>query len=207
MRKKRGIDQGYTCIPLVSILSSSLAWALGGSVIGPLAFVPAALDPGTWMLIGLPLAAIGVIRPTRNASERQPGGNAEPRSSGSGMNTATALRLLGPLASLAVQRQYIVEATDDHYILPSEILNNADYFIDHPQIGETAELPIVQELSRILNDSVQRIPLDDPVLTNEILIEQNPEWDRLRSAAKSVLLELGADVDEWERQQLEHSDA
>jgi hypothetical protein len=42
--------------------------------------------------------------------------------------------------------------------------------------------------------------------TNEILIEQNPEWDKLRSAAKNVLLELGGDIGEWERQQLAHSD-
>jgi hypothetical protein len=44
------------------------------------------------------------------------------------------------------------------------------------------------------------------MLTNEILIEQNPEWDKLRSAAKNVLLELGGDIGEWERQQLAHSD-
>ena len=57
-RKKRGIDQGYTSIPLVSILFSSLAWAFGGPAFGLWVFIPAALDPGTWMLLALPFAVL-----------------------------------------------------------------------------------------------------------------------------------------------------
>ena len=58
IRKKRGIDRGYTCIPLVSILFSSLAWAFGGPAFGLWVFIPAALDPGTWMLLALPFAVM-----------------------------------------------------------------------------------------------------------------------------------------------------
>ncbi len=54
IRKKRVIYQGYTSIPLISILFSSLAWAFGGPAFGLWAFIPAALDPGTWMLLALP---------------------------------------------------------------------------------------------------------------------------------------------------------
>jgi hypothetical protein len=42
------------------------------------------------------------------------------------------------------------------------------------------------------------------MISTEILIEQNSEWDKVRSAAKKVLLELGAPFSEWEQQQLEH---
>ena len=58
IRKKQGIHQGYTCIPLVSILFSSLAWAVGGPDFGLWVFIPAALDPGTWMLLAVPFAVM-----------------------------------------------------------------------------------------------------------------------------------------------------
>lgn len=207
IRKRRGIDQGYTCIPLVSILFSSLAWVLGGTTIGALAFIPAALDPGTWMLVALPFALIDFPQRQRKGAAGQPEGNAMPRSSGSAMNTTTALRLLGPLASLVYQRRYIVEGTVDGYIGPDDLINNGDNFINYPGIGETAKLPSVQEFSRILTEAAQTIPFDDPMFTNWMLVEHNPEWDKLRSAARNVLLELGGDIGEWERKELEHTDA
>ena len=68
-RKKRGIEEGYSSVPLISLLFSFLAWAFGGSAIGIWAFIPAALDPGTWMLIGLPLALVDVDRSVKRSSD------------------------------------------------------------------------------------------------------------------------------------------
>lgn len=206
IKKSRGTDQGYTCIPLISFVFSSLAWALGGPAIGPLAMIPATLDPGTWMLVALPFGFIEINRSHRKGTERQIKGIAERPSSVNEMDTTTALRLLGPLASLALQRRFLVEGTSDRYILPEDLINSGDSFLNYPRMGKVAKLPSIQEFSRILNEAVQTIPLDDPMLTNRMLVEQNTEWDKLRSAAKNVLEDLGAHIDEWERQQLEDDD-
>jgi hypothetical protein len=63
------------------------------------------------------------------------------------MNTKTALKLLGPLASQAVQRRYIVRGTDS-YLLPTEALNDGYYFLRHPQLGTAKSLSSVQEFAR-----------------------------------------------------------
>jgi hypothetical protein len=54
-RKKRGIDRGYSNVPLISLLFSYLAWLSARNTIGLWALLPTVLDPGTWMLISLPL--------------------------------------------------------------------------------------------------------------------------------------------------------
>ena len=77
----------------------------------------------------------------------------------------TALNLLGPLASQAVQRRYIVDGTKDSYLLAKdsyllaeEVLNDGDYFLHHPELGATQSLPSVQEFSRALRDSAAAPP-------------------------------------------------
>ena len=203
IRKKRGIDQGYSSIPLVSILFSFLAWALGGQAIGPLAFIPAALDPGTWMLIALPFAFVDVIRPDRNDTERSSNAAGRYQSTDPEMDITMALRLLGPLASLAVQRRYITGGSPESYAIPSELLNDGDRFINYPRLGATASLPSLKKFAHNLDLVVQTIPFDDPTFSNEMLVEQNPQWNELRRAAKTVLQEIGAPFDEWELQTLE----
>jgi hypothetical protein len=123
------------------------------------------------------------------------------------MHAKTALRLLGPLASHAVQRRYIVRATGDSYILPTEILNDGSYFLRHPQLGTAASLRSVQEFARVLKECAPRVPLEDAAVTNEALVERDQYWARIRSAARAVLREIGADLEEWERGELEGDDA
>lgn len=58
-KQRRGIDEGYSSVPLFSLLFSLVAWALAKDTIGLWAFVAAAIDPGTWMLLGLPRVFFG----------------------------------------------------------------------------------------------------------------------------------------------------
>lgn len=127
--------------------------------------------------------------------------------SGVVMNAKTALDLLGPLASQEVQRRYIVRATGDSYIVPTEALNNAYYFLRHPTLGTAGSLPSVQELACVLEECGPKVPLEDAAVSNEALVEQDPDWARIRSAAKEVLQEIGADLDEWEREELGDDEA
>lgn len=50
-RKRIGVDRGYSTVPLVSLVFSFGAWAMGGDVIGLAAFLPALADPGTWVIV------------------------------------------------------------------------------------------------------------------------------------------------------------
>ena len=123
------------------------------------------------------------------------------------MHVKTARKLLGPLASRAVQRRYIVRATGNSYILPTEALNNGIYFLQHPLLGTAVSLRSVQELARILEECTPKIPLEDAVISNEVLVEQDPYWARIRYAAKTVLQEIGADLEQWEREELARDNA
>ena len=122
------------------------------------------------------------------------------------MNPKTALNLLGPMASLAVQRRYMVQVTGDSYILPTETLDNACYFLRHPNLGASASLESVQELARVLDECASEVPLIDESVTNEALVEADEHWASIRDAARAVLRELGSDLEEWERGELSADD-
>lgn len=122
------------------------------------------------------------------------------------MNAKTALELLGPLASRSVQRRYVVRGTRDNYILPTELINDAHYFLRHPLLGTSMSLRSVQDFARVLEECAPKLALGDAPVTNEALVEENRYWARIRSAAKAVLKEIGADLEEWEQTQLEGDD-
>ena len=119
------------------------------------------------------------------------------------MNTDTALGLLGPLASIAVQRRYIVGGTKDTYRTVGELLDDGEYFLRHPELGATQSLASVQEYARVLQACAQEVPIEDVTVSDERLVERDPHWARIRNAAKAVLQEMGADLETWERGELE----
>lgn len=123
------------------------------------------------------------------------------------MNSTAALRLLGALGSQEVQRRYIVNASGDSYLLPSELIEDGHYFLAHPLLGETASLASVQQFSRILREVGPSLPLSDPTVSNRFLVEREPRWAKVREAARTVLQEMGADLGAWEHEQLSGSDA
>jgi hypothetical protein len=53
-RARHGIPGGYSCVPLFSVLFSTVAWLFSQNTIGIWAFVPAVIDPATWSLAYLP---------------------------------------------------------------------------------------------------------------------------------------------------------
>ena len=57
-RMRKGIDGGCSNVPLISLICCAGAWAFARDSLGLWAFLPALMDPGTWMLIGLPKAPI-----------------------------------------------------------------------------------------------------------------------------------------------------
>ncbi len=57
------------------------------------------------------------------------------------MNTDTALGLLGPLASIAVQRRYIVGGTKDTYRTVGELLDDGDTSCATPSWARRNHLP------------------------------------------------------------------
>ena len=64
--KSKGIDRGFSCVPFFSLIFSLLAWLLGRTTIGLWAFLPAVVDPGTWMLVALPGVLIAIYRDKAN---------------------------------------------------------------------------------------------------------------------------------------------
>lgn len=55
-RKRSQGGRGYSHIPLISLLCCLGAWNFSRETMGFWAFLPAAVDPGTWVLAALPRA-------------------------------------------------------------------------------------------------------------------------------------------------------
>ena len=60
--KKRGIDKGYSCAPLISLVPSLISWLTGREWLGLWPFLPTIIDPGTWMLLYLPWGLVQMSR-------------------------------------------------------------------------------------------------------------------------------------------------
>jgi hypothetical protein len=54
-RKKEGVSDGYSCVPLVSLICCFVAWSLIKDQIGLWSFAPAAVDLGTLSFVVLPI--------------------------------------------------------------------------------------------------------------------------------------------------------
>lgn len=51
-------QRGYSAVPFLSVLFSGAAWICSSDSIGFWTFIPAVLDPGTWILVILPFYLI-----------------------------------------------------------------------------------------------------------------------------------------------------
>ena len=119
------------------------------------------------------------------------------------MTKTRALDLLAALASVEIQRRYIVEASKANYLDPEQIVNNAFQFINDPQLGDVGSLDSVGNLGLILKEVSPKIAFDDFWFCTKTLVERNEEWDQMRSAARRVLMEIGADLHAWVRKEVE----
>ena len=106
-----------------------------------------------------------------------------------------------------MQRRYIVEASKANYLDPEKIVKNAFQFINDPQLGDVGSLDSVGNLDLILKEVSPRIAFDDFWFCTKTLVERNEEWDQMRSAARRVLMEIGADLYAWVRREVENRGA
>jgi|ERR1019366_10485717 hypothetical protein len=67
IRSRRGDPGGHSVLPIMSLFFSLLAWAYGYETFGLWAFLPAILDPGTWVLVFLPFVLFHIWRNSRNS--------------------------------------------------------------------------------------------------------------------------------------------
>ena len=118
------------------------------------------------------------------------------------MTKTRTLSLLGALASVEMQRRYIVEATKANYLDTEQIVEDAFQFINDPQLDDTSALGSVKDMARILKEVSPKIAFDDFWFCTKTLVERNEEWDQLRRAARRVLMELGADLEPWVRREV-----
>lgn len=52
--RRKGIQKGYSSIPLLSLILCGAAYAAGGDSPGLIVFLPCLFDPGTWLTACLP---------------------------------------------------------------------------------------------------------------------------------------------------------
>jgi len=202
-RHKREIDEGYSSVPILSLIFSFLAWAFGGSSIGIWAFIPAVMDPGTWMLIGLPLGYFGSTWPERRRANR--------RANLDKLRIEYLTECIARLASEAIQNRNCVKGTDDKYILFDDLVNDFDsaltYFRSESHPGRWAELErqlgnpacvSVVELESLLTSYTHRIDDNDPSTLDKPAL-QNLKWIQVRSKAARTLEHMGFDLERWWR--------
>ena len=110
---------------------------------------------------------------------------------------------LAPLASLAAQRRYIVQATRDEYLVPEELLNDADDVIRQvrtmPAVRDALPASAVQailDLDDLLDaaDDAAQSPQ-----SSEQLVEHDAAWQAVREHVARCLDMVGFDLAEWEK--------
>ncbi len=112
---------------------------------------------------------------------------------------------LAYLASLDMQRRYIVHATRDEYLLPEELLSDACAVVrqvrTRPQDRAVVSARAAKAIFALepLVDAVVLPPDRDGL---QHLVERDPAWRALREQAARCLDILGFDLAEWERAEI-----
>ena len=115
----------------------------------------------------------------------------------------TISKRLAPLASLAAQRRYIVQATRDEYLVPEELLKDA-----HDVIRLVRTMPAARDA--LSASAVQTILDLDGMLdaadgaaqsaqSTEQLVERDAAWRAVREHVTRCLDMVGFDLAEWEK--------
>jgi len=108
---------------------------------------------------------------------------------------------LSDLASLDLQRRYIIHATRDEYLLPEDVLNDA-----YDAVRQIRTLPRVQaSVPTAAADAILALePLLDAVVLPpdrnglQHLVEQDLAWRAAREQAARCLAILGFDLSQFE---------
>jgi hypothetical protein len=107
------------------------------------------------------------------------------------------IQSLRDVASIEFQRKYIVNGTKDEYILPQDLLSSLENRIaDHLDRDSyrrdlsDLECKLLQALRTELQNPELYEAINSRDMTNFKLVEENPEWARIREAAKEILFQV-----------------
>jgi len=109
------------------------------------------------------------------------------------------------MASLKVQQRFIVSGTKDHYLLPEEILEDAQAAAARWALSPdltARQRTVIQNAAIIFRREGSRVDLGTGT-SHRQLIEDDPSWAAIREAAGTCLEALGFDLLAWERRELE----
>jgi hypothetical protein len=70
--KRRGINRGYSCVPVLSAVLCTVAYAASRDRFGLIAFLPCAIDPATWTILYLPVFQLRERLSGKNPSTTKP---------------------------------------------------------------------------------------------------------------------------------------
>jgi len=106
-------------------------------------------------------------------------------------------KALAPLASLKVQNRYIVKETKDEYLLPEDLLNTAINNLFEQQAVTFEETEAFEELK----EAIRACDIPKGMSNSDIILGYKP-WIRVRETSKKYLLEIGFDLQAWEKDEL-----
>lgn len=116
-------------------------------------------------------------------------------------------RNLAHLASMKMQDRYMIHATKDEYLLPSELFEDGFSVVEAVEKRwgwsvslRRSERQSVIEFGKVLKKERDLIDLNE--LTLEELVSNNKSWANIREAAQKCLAALGFDLEAWEKEQL-----
>src|SRR5262249_39840612 len=102
------------------------------------------------------------------------------------------------LASLELQRRFIVNGTIDRYLLPEELLEEAISVLkltaanlDCRALVSDQEMTCIVSLLQFLEVESPKLPIEETQFSNAELIEQNESWLTIRNKAMECLTTFG----------------
>ena len=110
-------------------------------------------------------------------------------------------RALSRLASVEYQRRYVVQGTKDEYVLPGDLVGDAESVaslaLERTALSER-EREALELFLRVVKSKSEGVEsaLTDRTTTNMELIEDNSDWRTVRAAAMNCLAELGMRIQE-----------
>jgi hypothetical protein len=106
-------------------------------------------------------------------------------------------KALAPLASLKVQKRYIVKGTKDNYLLPEDLLNTAINILFEQQAVTFDETGALKELK----EAIRACDIPEGMSNSEMILGCEP-WIKVRETSKKYLSEIGFDLQAWEKHEL-----
>ena len=106
-------------------------------------------------------------------------------------------KALAPLASLEVQKRYIVNGSKDNYLLHEDLLNTAINTLFEQQVVTFDETGALKELK----EAIRACDIPEGMSNSNIIFHHQP-WIKIRELSKKILLEIGFDLRAWEKHEL-----